>query len=65
MKSWKTTAAGWATFIAALATQLNVEWDGDPLTVANWGIVVAALFLALGLTAARDNGVTSKQAGAE
>lgn len=64
-KSWKTTAAGWAGVGVIALTQFQAWADGDPATVPAWGLVVGAIVVALGMTAARDNKVTSKDAGAE
>jgi hypothetical protein len=65
MKSWKTTAAGIAAIVAALATAVGALFDADPLTMPDWGAVGAAIMAGIGLIAARDNGVTSEQAGAK
>jgi hypothetical protein len=65
MKSWKTTTAGIAAIVAALATALGALFDADPLTMPDWGAVGAAVMAGIGLIAARDNGVTSEQAGAK
>ncbi len=63
-KSWRTTAYGIVAFVAALAVALKALLDNDPATVANWDLVVLALLSALGLSQARDNNVTSEDAGA-
>jgi hypothetical protein len=65
MKSWKTSAAGIAAIVAALATAVGALFDADPLTMPDWGAVAAAVMAGIGLIAARDNGVTSEQAGAK
>jgi peptidoglycan/LPS O-acetylase OafA/YrhL len=65
MKSWKTTAAGIAAIVAALATAVGALFDADPVTMPDWGAVAAAVMAGIGLIAARDNGVTSEQAGAK
>jgi hypothetical protein len=64
MKSWKTTVTGIAAIIVAIGSALIATLDSDPATVADWGAVVAAVLAGVGLVAARDNGVTSEQAGA-
>lgn len=64
MKSWKTTAAGIAAAIAAIATAASAFLDGDPTTEPEWGIVVAALSAAIGLFMARDNDKRSEDVGA-
>jgi len=65
MKSWKTTAAGIAAIVAALATAVGALFDADPVSMPDWGAVAAAVMAGIGLIAARDNGVTSEQAGAK
>ena len=65
MKSWKTTTAGIAAIVAALATAVGALFDADPMTMPDWGAVGAAVMAGIGLIAARDNGVTSEQAGAK
>jgi hypothetical protein len=64
MKSWKTTVTGIAAIVVAIGSALIATLDSDPATVADWGAVVAAVLAGVGLVAARDNGVTSEQAGA-
>jgi len=63
-KSWRTTVTGVLSIVAALATVLMAELDGDPTTMADWGTAAAAVIAGIGLLAARDNQVTSEQAGA-
>jgi drug/metabolite transporter (DMT)-like permease len=65
MKSWKTTTAGIAAIVAALATAVGALFDADPVTMPDWGAVAAAVMAGVGLIAARDNGVTSERAGAK
>jgi hypothetical protein len=65
MKSWKTTTAGIAAIVAALATAVGALFDADPVSMPDWGAVAAAVMAGIGLIAARDNGVTSEQAGAK
>lgn len=65
MTSWKTTTAGIAAIVAALATAVGALFDADPVTMPDWGAVAAAVMAGIGLIAARDNGVTSEQAGAK
>jgi prepilin-type N-terminal cleavage/methylation domain-containing protein len=63
--SWKTTTAGVVTILGAvfaLKKTFLVAWaSGDFTAIAP---AVAALFTGIGLVCARDNGVTSEQAGA-
>lgn len=62
--SWKTTAAGIGAILVAVGSALTATFDADPATVADWGAVVAAIIAGAGLIMARDNNVTSEQAGA-
>ena len=63
MKSWRTTLAGWLVVIGGIATQLSYLLDNDPNTVISVEAIVT-LLAGIGLIAARDNGVTSEEAGA-
>lgn len=63
MKSWKTTAAGIAALIAVIATAVTAQFDTDTATVAEWGGVVTAVFVALGFVASRDNDKSSEDVG--
>ena len=65
MKSWKTTLAGVGAIMVAVGAALAAHFDSDASTVANWGAVMAAVIAGIGLIVARDNGVTSEQAGAK
>ena len=65
MKSWKTSVAGIATFGVVLCAAVAAHFDGDPLTEANWGVVVAAFIASVGLIMARDHDVSSENAGAK
>lgn len=62
--SWKTTTAGVAAIVVALATAVGALFDADPNTLPDWGAVAAAVVAGVGLIAARDNNVTSEKAGA-
>ena len=64
MKSWKTTAAGIAAIVAAIALAISHQFDSDQATVADWSAVITALTAGIGLILARDNDKTSEQAGA-
>jgi hypothetical protein len=65
MKSWRTTTAGIAAIVVAIATAVGALFDADPLTLPDWGAVAAAIMAGVGLLAARDNKVSSEQAGAK
>lgn len=66
MKSWKTTTCG---ILAILAASINMVLipilDADPATVADFGTFIGIAVPAIGLLFARDNNVTSEQAGAK
>jgi hypothetical protein len=59
MKSWKTTLGGLLSSLGLLGTQ-----HPDP-AVAKFGAALAAFGTLLTGAAARDNGVSSEQAGAK
>jgi hypothetical protein len=65
MTSWRTTTAGIAAIVVAIATAVSALFDADPLTLPDWGAVAAAVMAGVGLLAARDNKVSSEQAGAK
>ena len=62
-KSCKTSAAGIGAILVAVGSALSSMFDNNPATVADWGAVVAAVIAGIGLLAARDNGVSSEDAG--
>ena len=62
MKSYKTTLAGIAAILVAAASVLTGLSDG---TAVDWTAVIGAVIAGIGLIAARDNNVTSEQAGAK
>ena len=64
-KSWKTTGAGIGAILVAVGSALSATFDSDPLTVADWGAVIAAVIAGIGLIAARDNDKTSEEVGAK
>lgn len=64
MISWKTSAAGIGAILIAIGSALSAQFDNDPTSVADWGAVFAAVIAGIGLLFARDNKVTSEQAGA-
>lgn len=65
MTSWKTTVTGIATILTAVSGVLIALFDGNPLTNPDWTATVAAITAGIGLITARDNNVTSEQAGAK
>lgn len=64
-KSWKTTGAGIGAILVAIGSALSATFDADPLTVADWGAVIAAVIAGVGLIAARDNDKSSEEVGAK
>ena len=65
MKSWKTTLAGIMSFITITWGQGQFMIDTDPMTNPDWGIIVGAFTILLGFLTARDNDVSSENAGAK
>lgn len=63
--SWRTSVAGIAAIVTAVASAVVALFDADPNTVPEWGAVVAAVMAGVGLLAARDNKVSSESAGAK
>lgn len=63
MKSWKTTAAGIGAILVAAGSAMTAMFDADTTTVPDWGAVIAAIIAGIGLITARDNNVSSEQAG--
>lgn len=64
-KSWKTTTAGIGAILVALGSILQALFDGNPATEPDYAALVAAIIAGVGLLAARDNGVSSEDAGAK
>jgi hypothetical protein len=63
MSSWKTTLVGILAAVAIMATQIGAMLDNDPATTFSLEAIFSALAaLGIGLFA-RDNTVTSEQAG--
>jgi len=61
--SWRTTSAGIAAILVAVGAALTALTDSDPVTVPDWGAVVAAVIAGIGLLFARDARVSSQQEG--
>ena len=67
-KSWKTTTCGVMAFLIVAFTGAIALLDGDPETVIDMKAVgggIAALLTLFGLSFARDNDVSSEDAGAK
>jgi hypothetical protein len=63
MKSWKTTATGIITIVIAVGSAVKTLIDNDPSTNPDIGATIAAVTVGFGLIAARDNNVSSEDAG--
>lgn len=55
MTSWKTTVAGVAGLLAAIAAAVQAQFDGDPSTAPDWATVGTLIATSVGLILARDN----------
>ncbi len=65
LASWRTSLAGLLAAIAASIPEIQKAIDGNEATVPQWGLVISAIGLAAVAFFARDNKVTSEQAGAK
>lgn len=65
MKSWKTTVTGIAAILTAVGAALTALFDNDPATTLDVAVTASAIMAGIGLIFARDNGVTSEEAGAK
>jgi len=63
--SYKTTIAGILAALTVITSEAGRLFDADPKTDPDYNVVVPALIMAWGLISARDNKVTSEQAGAK
>lgn len=63
--SWKTTVTGIVAVLSAVTAAATLLLDGNPTTNPDWTSTIAAVSAGLGLIFARDNKVTSEQAGAK
>jgi len=66
--SWKTTLCGACTFAIAILVGTLAYFDGDPVTEINPSEILQAgmaLFVGLGLFAARDNDKSSEDVEAK
>lgn len=62
--SWRTTAAGIGAILVAVGSAITAMFDNDPATLPDYGACIAAIIAGIGLIMARDNKVSSEQAGA-
>lgn len=65
MKSWKTTVTGIAAILTAVGAALTAVFDNDPNTNIDVTVTASAIMVGIGLIFARDNNVTSEDAGAK
>lgn len=68
MKSWRTTACGILTLIGSAIPLAIAALDGDPNTVVDMtevGTLLMGIAAAFGFSVARDNKVSSEDAGAK
>lgn len=65
MNSIKTTILGIFTILIAVLAAAKAFLDGDASTVPDWSATITAITAGIGLIAARDNSVSSEQAGAK
>ena len=63
--SWKTTLFGAGGLVIVLANVASMLLDGDPATNPDWGVTFAAVMPSIAALFARDNDVTSEEAGAK
>ncbi len=61
--SWRTSAAGIGAILVAIGSAVTAITDNDPMTIPDWGAVVAAVIAGVGLIFARDAKVSSQQEG--
>ena len=61
--SWRTTGSGAAVILTALAAAVTALSDNDPNTQVNVQATITALVAGFGLIMARDNKVSSEDAG--
>jgi hypothetical protein len=65
LTSWRTSLAGGIPGLSILFLQASYLLDSDPKTIFDISVVLGAISAILLGLAARDNAVTSKQAGAK
>jgi len=59
-RSYRTTLAGIGALLITTGNALVGQFDDDPSTIADWGLVIAAAAVAWGFIKARDDNVTSE-----
>ena len=63
--SWRTSVDCIAAILTAVCAAAPAYLDGNPATVVDIGVTIAAIMAGIGLIAARDNKVSSESAGAK
>jgi len=63
--SWRTTLGGAAVILATIANAIRAVTDNDPATNLNFEVLIAGISAGLAMIAARDNKVSSEEAGAK
>ena len=64
-KSWRTSSLGIIAILTAVLGAAKALLDGDPATNVDYPALIATVSAGIGLLKARDNVVTSEQAGAK
>lgn len=64
MASWRTTTLGVLAILSALVSAAQALLDGNPATTVDLAAVSGSILAGIGLIQARDNKVTSEDAGA-
>lgn len=64
-QSWKTSAGGIGMILTAAGMIIKAYADGDPATVPDWPVLMPQIMGGLALLCARDNKVSSEEAGAK
>lgn len=65
MSSWRVKLFGLVSGLSAILNEVANELDSDPTTHLNYGLILAAITGIIAAFNARDNRVTSEQAGAK
>lgn len=65
MSSWRVKLFGVISGLSAILNEVANELDSDPTTHLNIGLIIAAITGIIAAFNARDNKVTSEQAGAK
>jgi len=63
MKSWKTSVLGITAIVTAIGNAIPLLLDNNPATNPDWGSLIAIVSAGVMGLFARDNNVSSEQAG--